>query len=215
MSNKDATRAKMSNSVKKTWIHHLHIATIILFAMGVTLSCSKETPDVQLQNTINGSKQNSPKSGLYALLQVTNYQGLGYTAEELGFKVYTHGAEECPYGCVQNPPIAQPPIYGFTQTNSAIMVNGYCDPTNGECYLLKGTSSTTYGPKYVIVPNKPITPPFPNTALVLEIKGVYVPMGSIGSYFSYNISNDTWTADAQANIYFQYSFKRLRIYCPY
>lgn len=202
----------------KNTLANMAFMVVILTSMGVVSSCSKEADLRDVHEPPTQAPQLNPKSGAYALFQVSNYQGLGFTQYQLGFTVYKKGASSCPYGCVQNPPIEQTPVYGFVQTtsgNGAVLVHGYCNPTNGECSLEKGSSASSLGPKYKIISNRPFPKNVKPAGLVLQCKGVYIPMANVGSYFTYDIVNNTWTSGNSASDYFVWSIENELAYCPY
>lgn len=183
--------------------NRLAACCFILFLAG----CTKE----QCVPASASEEQNVPKAGQYALFQITNY--IGDPTAPRKFDVQKDYSM-CLYGRIQMPVSSSAPVFGFLQNSAGtlIWVHGYCDLHPTECVFEKGSSPSTLGPVYSITP---IQPGVSVPTLNVQFKGIYVPMGVNGSFFSYDAAAKTWSASGDASQYFAYSLNNHRFTaCP-
>ncbi len=178
----------------------------LLIAVSMT-GCSKE---LEIQSEGNGHEQEVlNQKAQIGLFQVINYQGLGLSQDQLGFKVYLidpNAPAPC-WGHIEKPVGSGfPPTYYHASNSTTpphLSVHGYCTPDPGACRLYQGPTTGTLGPKYLIMPTR-IYPGATTKCLILQCRNLYVPMSGSGFYFTYDASANTWTTGNSAATYFEY-----------
>lgn len=167
------------------------VATLVALALSVS-ACQK---DDTAPSSTPGTIDMSPKMASVPVFQMNNGSGTRSMKVASG----CNGS----IGTINLPPALYQSLKDASSTASVLKVNGF---HNGTCSspmpLNAGSTPGALGPLYYIIPNQGGASYSARAMLKLWVKNSSWPNNHNGAFFTYNVSNNTWTPSNDAGSYF-------------